>query len=353
MVHLASFPLAPSGRTHNAARLLSGSDSEEFFSPVRALANVPAWLVDLVKKTNTATGAGHFQSNLAHRVNKITKGVKPWSLHSSAKTYLGNLNEVISTLGNDIEIDLLIEIQSFIQDFLESYQTYIADQSVENAFHLVEVADRLNTHLLGLANASLMYGEAFQPERLDNTEAPDSEILILLRSDVVTLSEHLATLGAIEAIYEGVMSLLGPSKFDHPLVVVKIETGSLYARLKGFSSAMKIVGSVLSGAARYGYHNHSINGRIERLPKSADALNAIFGLRNALAAAGKDVAEMDAEIEEASLKLAKQANVLLAGLSEIGINGTTYKTAADAKLLLTHSEQPRLAQDINRDDKVD
>ena len=274
-------------------------------------------------------------SFVQNAVRGISNEVDLWEFYESARSYLQGLN---SSVEQTVESDRLVkELTSKTEAFLEHYKRYMISRDFLTAFDLMLLAHKIYPMFSGLAAASKVAAENLASfQTLD-----DSELEIYSRSGVDDVSDYIKILRSFEEIYSAAARLLDVSLDDEPLQIARIESGSLLIKLKGAAKVLRVVRDIVMRVAQFTAMNYSVTGRIDQLPKSAEAVSSVLRLRESLANNGIDVSSMDAEIESAALKIAKQANVLMDRLDDIRIDGELLNLKRQLLIELQEEEAPQ------------
>jgi len=278
----------------------------------------------------------HFniQNSVISSVRNVTNDVDIWSLYDSAKAYMASLKE--PKLPPETT-KLLSSQVALTQKFLEHYKRYMLVRDYATSFDLMLLAHQIRPGLVGLSAAAVMAAENLEASSRED----ESELEVLSSSLIRGLEDYIKVFSALLLMYCETCKLVGVDPHLEPLIVEKLETGSLYLKLKGAIKAIKVMTQVLKSAIRYGAMHHSLAGRIDQLPKAADAVDKVIGLRESLAKNGVDVSKIDSEIESATLKIAKQANLIISRMNEIGLNGEIL-TSKEQLLIALEESTPKL-----------
>lgn len=284
-------------------------------------------------------------SQVRSGVTRVTQGADIWAVYESARAYRKDLVSVSRIVrdGHDVVDYFISEVDSFLQ----RYQQYLAGRDYATAFDLVLVAYELYPRIQGVA---LVADLAEKNLRLDPFESSESDLVIESDSVLVGLADFIAIIESIDGVYREVARIIEGASHSE-LEIIKIEAGSFYAKLRGAAKVVPIVSGILRRAAHYGIRHHSLSGRIDRLPKSAEAIEGILRVRDALSKSGVDVSGMDGELSEASVKLARHANVLMGQLNEIGVNGEFFSVVEDVRAALPAPEPKLLGHEGSNDEQ--
>lgn len=328
-----------SSQVAEAASKLSGKgESAVFFDAVNTLTNVVDDFLSEARKQAKSPQSLNIQHIFSSAVRQATRTIDLWNLYESTQIYLRDLDESNEKLLRSTHVIEFVE--SEVHKFLERYKSYMADQNFENAFDLAMTSKEVARQVGGFSLAMDLFSSGLEPEVAVGSD--ECEITIFSTSDIDRVDDLGKMLSSVVSIYNQLCDLLGESSDEHPLTVIKVETGSIYLKLKGAIRVVGVVTQVLRRIAGYGFLNHTLSGRINQLPKSAESLQSIIQLRESLSRLGIDTSSMDEEIEGATLKLAKHANTLMSRMGDVGINGEVFQAKNDVFLALGQDVPQRL-----------
>jgi hypothetical protein len=200
---------------------------------------------------------------------------------------------------------------------------YSANSLVEDFGTILKFIDALKINLIG----HVEYGESFR------------ELSIFLNSSY-SCQEFIDKLDSIQTIYSELCLLLNVSETEYPLRIIKIESGSLFARIFGESKVIGIFGSLIKDTVSFLYRRYTNEGRIEAISKQAEAIEKVLELNRKLEHAGIDTAESKEVIRKSAVIIADKLNHLLLGEPEIELNGEFI--SLDGKLKQKYLEENRV-----------
>lgn len=183
---------------------------------------------------------------------------------------------------------------------------------------------------------------------VDDEPSVDSFTLDLFMPAYLTFEEFIARLHSINVIYEELCQIFGISTTDHPLKIIKVESGSLWAKVFGQSKVVALMDDFLRGGANFIHRNYTNDGKIKGIPTSVKAMDELFAFREKLQAGGVDVSELDGQISKGALLIAKNMNCLFERQSSVVINGEEIPLSSTAdKKLLEARHVPQLSNAFN------
>ena len=307
-------------------------DAALFVSTISKIAAVTDSFLESAASTSKAPANLNIQALIRNGVRSATQGIGLWNLYESCKSYQFALIEVAALLDESSEkVDYLIRRSN---DFLTHYERYAQLHDFETTFDLLVIANELDSRLVGLQIAAEVASENLAPPAI---RLGDAELEIISDKFHSSPKDLASVLVALSEIYAVLADLLDVSLYQEPLEIEKIESGSLYIKLKGAVRVIRAASGVLKQAFTYGMSNHTLSGRFDQLPRAAESIERVLRIKETLAAQGLDVSGMDAEIESAALKLAKHTNTLVSHMNDVGLNGEIY--GIKEQLLLAYAQE--------------
>jgi len=274
------------------------------------------------------------RTHLAQTRKKLTD-VKPRKFFAATEKLQAELRNA-QKLGFHDSSQLHV-IEHMVEAFSRKYEVYIDGYAPASAASMVVEARSLHSTLNGFK-----HGLNFYLANIENEvgEMEDGrELSVLLRS-TLTLEEFSRKLGALVGLYAEICMLMGVSISDSPVQIIKIESGSLWAKLFGNSKVMAILGSVIESGAEFVYRNYTDEGKLVAIPKKVEAVDSILGLRARLGEHGIDTAELDEYIKKSSVSIAKDINTLISGQAEVVVNDNRISIGGELQKKLIETKAP-------------
>lgn len=243
------------------------------------------------------------------------------------------------------ETQLLDEIYSSLEEFSHIYETYIDSYTPQAASKMV-----LKAHSLVALFDGVKKGLTFYLGNIEKTITSSNDVreLSIVLSSSMNLSEFILKLKAIEGIYSELCMLLNISTTDYPIEILKIESGSLFAKILGNNKVIGLLSKFLESGAHYIYRNYTKEGKLISLPKKAESIESILSLRSNLTKQGIDASEMDDHIQKASVTIAKELNIIISGEPEVTINNTTLSIGNEVQKQLIENNAPLKLETVKR-----
>jgi len=280
--------------------------------------------------------ANKLRNNLANTKNCITD-VKPISFITSISELRKSIIEVEE---RGFASSQLNEIAKKLHDFVHVYEAYIDDSySPVSASKLLIKAKELSPLLQGFKDGLNFYllnvESSVALEKQNETEELSIEL-----SSQMNLSEFVLKLQSIELIYNELCMLMRVSTSDFPIQIIKIESGSLLAKVLGNSLIIGMMTTGLINGANYIYQNFTTDGQISAIPQKVESVEAILNLRQKLMEQGIQDDNLDEHIKKSSNALAKGLNNLISGQAEVKINGETLSLGNEIQKKLLENNKP-------------
>lgn len=244
--------------------------------------------------------------------------------------------------------DLGSELDSKITEFKAAYREFLGAQDDQSAAALSWVAMNLHHELNALRRAwdhmldSLQESESHIPA--------DYEVLEFQASNDLSAIEFGKVISRIEALYSVASEFVGTNPRDFPLLVVRIESGSLLAKLAGKLEAIGATRAALAVAAANSVWMYS--SRAGRIQIETRQMMDLLGLRNELEKSGISAAAMDSDLASIGARLTQKASVLINQLDDIRVDGEPLPRSQGFNLSSTVAQielQP--SQRLLRDEK--
>ncbi|WP_190645711.1 hypothetical protein [Oculatella sp. FACHB-28] len=225
------------------------------------------------------------------------------------------INELIHELGGDH--NLFAGLLNHLENFSESYErflrkdsyryvidiVYSAKNSIESFETIVGFIDSLRRNLL----EQVEYGESFQ------------EMTIFLTSSYLC-KEFIEKLNAIQEIYSELCLLINVFELEFPLKIIKIESGSLFAKNFGEAKVINILGELVKDTISFFYRKYTNEGKIQAISRQTEVIESVLELNKKLEQAGIDTSESKEGIRKSAVIIADKLNHLLLGEPEIELN---------------------------------
>ena len=213
------------------------------------------------------------------------------------------------------------EIRNKLNDFIDKYETYTKYYSFTGAYMMILSGRELYFSLQTFIDLLNSVRDNLQVTEELPVDMRTLSVLLLYPAD---FSDFVNKLASLKSIYAVISILLSISETEHPIHLIKIESGSLWARIAGSNDIIKLMTDLIKSSANYVYRNFTKEGKIASIPKNVDAIESVLKLKDKLEKQGIETSEMIEDIQKASVGLSKELRTLLAGQPSIEINGKLY-----------------------------
>ena len=202
--------------------------------------------------------------------------------------------------------------------FENVYEEFIQEDSYHVTMKLVNSGTDL---LHSLENIKDIFGAILIS--LQNNYDLDEPLgsLSLLLDAGSTYRDFVGKLASIQNLYSKLCSLALIEEEEFPLRVVKIESGSLFVKIFGEPRIIGFMIALIENTVGFVYMNVTKEGKIESVNQKTAALGSLIEMRKSPVAAGISVDELDKELNDASVFIARELTYLFTGESKISING--------------------------------
>lgn len=302
------------------------SEDSHLVQVLGRLAGVYADAVGQVKNVFTKTDANQiFAATNAGRnqiqqqfSEAIRAGVSLRKLFAALGEFEVALNEFESDLNTDAGA-LLSEMRDRSSKFAAALERFSLPYGISEILEMITSASNLYATIVG-ARAVLQIACG---NLVTTSEAlkPNQQDLSLFFASPNDLQQFIDKLRALEIIYEELSHLADISVQQEPLEIVKIETGSFWANVRGNVKVIKLMTGLVVNSVHFLHRNFTREGKIASIPRNVESVESALKLSQELKAAGIETKEMNEHLRKAGIKVAKELNQLLLGEPVVEING--------------------------------
>lgn len=245
-----------------------------------------------------------------------------------------HIKQVLTEMQKDFaeESDAFIEaFRSQLDDFYAALEQCVRggeDQAFVNlmmeAHHLYPMVTTAR-RLFGTVRHGL--------ERRNPVEAHENEAdLTLVFEEPQTYDAVVGKLAAVQHAYEELSRLAQISILDHPLRLLKVESGSLWVSVQGQAEVIRMLTSLIERFTTFLQHRFSIKGKAADISERVIATQSLINLADELEIAGVTGPLQDeVELKQAALVLRREFTTLLAGEPVVRINETLHEIEEKAR----------------------
>jgi hypothetical protein len=214
------------------------------------------------------------------------------------------------------------EFVSAYEKFIESYELPAtlaflkAAKALEAALEArFEVFDQIEAAIVNTASVDI--------------NSQGKAIELFLHSPTRHLSRVVSKLTALTIIYSELCRLINVSESANPLIVTKVETGSLWVKLFGEPQVTKLMADLIRSGVQFLYRNYTNEGKLNSVPSKIDVVETNILLEQRMRALGYDTTTMREDIQKAGAVISKQTNMLLEGEAVLLLNGEKFSVGAE------------------------
>jgi len=232
--------------------------------------------------------------------------------------------------------------------FTDAYEAFIHKSTHENMMKLLWVGYDLrqsineNLRLASFIRAQLKAGPDLPP--------PGYEEISLNLDFQDSYKDVLAKLTAVNELYSELCSMAGVSPAEHPLQVIKIESGSLWLKLFGESRVIGLLIKLIESGASFIYRNFTAEGKVQSIPRQVEAVEAVLRLSENLEKAGVDVTQVKDNLQTSAAIISGQLNNLLRGVKSVNVNEETFSVGKALEERFLKEGRALLLEDGDSDD---
>lgn len=238
---------------------------------------------------------------------------------------LDNIEEALEELPTDVPGSMPNGpgVRGAINEFSEAFESYARNES--QLVYTNSLQPSARGLLLSLRSVhDLLRRITFNLQgQITADEPQQGRLRVELDSDL-TLQTFSRKLSALDSLYSELSEILAPEALGSQALVLKVESGSLFADILGYPKVIDLMVSLIRDAIDFLYRSFTTEGKISALPRKVEALDSVLQLRSKLKDKGIDVDNMDDQIQKSSVLIAEQLNCLLAGQAKVTVNQRTY-----------------------------
>jgi len=220
-----------------------------------------------------------------------------------------------------------LNLSNKLEEFGEKYQDFLDEYSRNSFVELVEIAESIDIIISTISNLITAIISNLESEYPDEK----SEVLSLFLNSDYTYQEFVQKLNSIQEIYSILCKLLQISENEVPLRIIKVESGSVWVRLFGEPTVIKLFEDLIRDTVKFIYRNYTKEGKIQSLPSEIEVLDKYLNLKEKLEEKGCDTTQLTGIIDEASLTLTQKFYSLLSGEEQLRVNGELLEIAEKDK----------------------
>jgi hypothetical protein len=254
---------------------------------------------------------GKFQS-----LSRITKDLSPSGIFRAADAFRNAAIEVMGKMESSLP-DFTIRLEAFTDAFDE----FLRSQSARNAALLMFEANRFDSELVTCSNwinfvSGILTYNAPQDQ--------ETSCVSLTLETGPKLSTFLAKLNALQSLYSELCMIAHVSEVEHPLKVVRIESGSLWVKVFGETKIIGAIAGLMEATVRYLHRQYTNEGKIASVPRRIEALESAIQFSTKLSSIGVDTSEINEQLRKSGVAVAQNLAKLLEDQSTVEINQQAF-----------------------------
>jgi len=280
-------------------------------------------------QNNDSFNLGIIHRDLESEYHKILTHIPKDSL----ETYSYIVDELILSIYN-YNSALYTFLNSNASDLPNNYLNLISKTR-----YFVDSIDNFDKHLKELVNYKSMLENTWDGINENNT------LTIRLFRETITLSEITKYNECIEKMYSIICRGLDISSADSILLPVKVETGSLYEKLKGKEDAISLFISILALSYTIFHDNFSDISNLNNQVEQANFIKSKIEIVGLAKEQGIEISEESKKcLEDEITDLLNNSLTLAKNNTKIQINNTTLNLVPQEELLnfLSESTRPQI-----------
>ena len=283
-----------------------------------------------IKKTVDEVVGGENQEHVSHiaglRGNLINafahnlKRVRPRAVFAELDALVDELNAFRGLL-QEPAADALDNLVKEIGEFSRLYEEFNGEPALRQTFNLIDAGDRLLRSVRSFTGLSLLLRNTLRPVEYNLDGHQEFSLLL---SATTTYGDLLTKLTALNAIYSELCNLIGVSASEYPLLVSKIESGSLWIKVFGESRVITLLTKLTEAGAAYMYRRYTTEGKVTAIPKQVESVESVLRLAERLESMGIDTSDMKENLQKSGNAISANLNKLLRGESSVTVNGQIH-----------------------------
>lgn len=280
-------------------------------------------LTTLLEGSQDATTRNNMLNDICNHVNRSVNTIKKDVGSRKLMREISNIEERMNySLENEFhETEYLKSVLNKVNDFADTYDKYIRDSTLINAYQLLNIAHELKFILSQFSEVlHFILGNISSDYKCSEAEMEFS-ITLFYTENTKDFAEKIL---AINALYDELCFLLNVSQAQSPLRIGKIESGSLFTKLFGDTRVVGLLCSLVERAVEYFHRNHTTEGQIASIPKQIESFESMMNLIKKCEDIGVNVSESKENLAKGVTQLADNLNKLIKGQPSVEINGKQF-----------------------------
>lgn len=261
-------------------------DSEYAISQVVLLSNIyetiASKIADLTVNLSDASQVTLRCRAFSDAVSVAVRAVKDSASVSRLFTSLSDVIERCNEAADELRVDSL-NLNQILKDFETEFDEYIRNQSPDHATRLVVQAHRCHAAVLAFRDVLSAVSKSLSR----GNETNETQQRLLMSFDApATVAEVIERLSALRTAYDQICGLLQIDHSTSPLLITRIEAGSILADLRGDSKVIELMVDLIRTTGRLIHRKFFREGKLAVESDIREMLCGEIDLRNKLVAAG-------------------------------------------------------------------
>lgn len=279
-------------------------------------------ILDGALKANDATQVQNNLKNLKGSINQTILIIKDLRL-PKVFTELDRATEQLKQIDSLFEPPLGGGLGNLIQEFThfqDDFETLIKGYEATQTLQLISSARALSITLKVTVNLVDLMIEKLE----SHVELRENEkTLSVLFPSTDEYRDVLIKLDALNDLYSELCPLFDVSTSQHPLRIVKLETGSLWVSIIGHAAVVGFIVWLLKKAIGYIHRNFTTEGKILFIPKQVEAADSILEFTKKLQEAGVDTTQAREQVQKSLFAISQNLNHLVGNQHRLEVNDET------------------------------
>lgn len=297
----------------------SGLENQDLKEALKKIDDLSRSIVPKIGIVLTAPSAdqGSAIANLRETVSTLRESLRMFGV---GRPFRGI--QALSHRSVDNPFLLEVSLNQLLNNFYESYEKYVSSYEYSAALELMMIAPRLLSAITATQDLVTSLQKALTGAEVIAEEGLKE--LSLFLTAPTSYRSLIVKLTAIQNLYNETCRMLDISESEHPLRIVKVESGSLWIKLFGESRVITFMISAIEAGVSFLHRNFITEGKLGEIPKKATIITSLMDLSERLSREGIDVNELNEAIGLSAIKLINELNELLRGEPTVEINGRRY-----------------------------
>lgn len=284
--------------------------------------------INLGDQNRTWNTVNNIANQIINEVSAIIKSTKKSYIYITASNY--------SELFEESDEKALKHASFSVDSFISSLDEYLQNATFDSSKSLTKAAEDLKISIEKIQ----LISESMKPAQ-GNTSLPTVSVYI---PDHTELDEFSAKLAALTKIIEITCNMLNLSMVEADVAIERIESGSFFAKISANPLVVSVVTIILTYGSQHLLNQSTENSDDAVIRARSETLINVLKIREALEKNGLAMPELDSELKNSAVNLAKQLNTLIGKSQKIEINKALLE-ASKSMLIADNQDNKTQPQD--------